>query len=64
MKEKEYVTIKNFDRTIRNGGKLKLIEQQIIILEWFLKDHVTLKTGVMMLKIQIHRNKLHFNILF
>ncbi len=30
------------------------LEQQISILEWFLKDHVTLKTGVMMLK--IHRN--------
>jgi len=29
------------------------LEQQIIILEWFLKDHVTLKTGVMMLKIQL-----------
>jgi len=29
-----------------------------ILLEWFLKDHVTLKTGVMMLK--IHRNKWHF----
>ncbi len=28
-------------------------EQQISILEWFLKDHVTLKTEVMMLKIQI-----------
>ncbi len=26
--------------------------QEIRILEWFLKDHVTLKTGVMMLKIQ------------
>ncbi len=24
------------------------IEHQIIILEWFLKDHVTMKTGVMM----------------
>jgi len=36
------------------------LEQQIIVL--FLKDHVTLKTGVMMLKIQIHRNKLHFKI--
>ncbi len=23
------------------------------ILEWFLKDHMTLKTGVMMLKIQL-----------
>jgi len=39
-------------------------EQQISILELFLKDHVTLKTGVMMLKIQLchHRNKLHFKI--
>ncbi len=64
MKEKEYVTIKNFDRTIRNGGKLKLIEQQIIILEWFLKDHVTLKTGEVEKMLKIHRNKLHFNILF
>ncbi len=25
-----------------------LLEQRISILEWFLKDHVTLKTGVMM----------------
>jgi len=29
------------------------LKQQINILEWFLKDHVTLKTGVMMLKIQL-----------
>jgi len=27
------------------------LEHQIIILEGFLKDHVTLETGVMMLKI-------------
>ncbi len=27
------------------------LQQQISILEWFLKDHVTLTTGVMMLKI-------------
>ncbi len=35
---------------------------QISILERFLKDHVTLKTGVMMLKIQLchHMNKLYF----
>ncbi len=41
-----------------------LLEDQISILEWFLKDHVTLKTGVMMLKIQLrnHRNKVHFKI--
>jgi len=30
-----------------------VLEYQIIILEWFLKDHVTLKTGVTMLKIQL-----------
>jgi len=38
------------------------LEQQILILERFLKDHVTLKTGLMMLKIQLchFRNKLHF----
>ncbi len=29
------------------------LEHQISILEWFLKDHVTLMTGVMMHKIQI-----------
>ncbi len=39
------------------------LEQQIIILEWFLKDHVTLKTGVMMLKIQLfHHGKKLCNI--
>jgi len=31
-------------------------DQHII---WFLKDHVTLRTGVMMLKIH-HMNTLHF----
>jgi len=36
-----------------------LENHQIIILERFLKDHVTLKTGVMMLKKnQLHTNKL------
>ncbi len=33
--------------------KEMFLEQQISILEWFLKDHVTLKTEVMMLKIQL-----------
>ncbi len=28
------------------------LEQQIGILELFLKDHVTLKTGVMIIKLQ------------
>jgi len=40
------------------------LEQQISLLELFVKDHVTLKTGVMMLTIQLchHRSKLHFKI--
>ncbi len=29
------------------------LEEQISISEWFLKDHVTLKTVVMMLKIRL-----------
>ncbi len=29
------------------------LDHQISFLEWFLKDHVTLKTGVMTLKIQL-----------
>ncbi len=36
----------NFDNTF-------FLNQQISILEWFLNDHVTLKTGVMMLKIKL-----------
>ncbi len=36
------------------------LEQQIIILEWFLKDHVTLKTGVMMLKMNRNKNILKY----
>ncbi len=34
-------------------NNILFLEQQISILHWFLKDHVTLKTGVMMLKIQL-----------
>ncbi len=39
-------------------------KRQIGILEGFLKDHVALKTGVMMLKIQRchHRNTLRLTI--
>ncbi len=39
-------------------------EHQISILEWFLKDHVTLKTKVMATENSSfhHRNKLHFKI--
>jgi len=45
--------------------KCQILEHQIIILAsynhhiiiWFLKDHVTLKTGVMMLKIQLYQHR-------
>ncbi len=35
---------------------------QISILEWFLKDHVTLKTGVMMLKIHLCIAGINYNL--
>jgi len=34
--------------------------QKISILEWFLKDHVTLKTGVMMLKISFAITEINY----
>jgi len=39
------------------------LEQQVSILDCFLKDHVTLKTGGLMLKIQLwsHSSILHFS---
>ncbi len=41
------------------------LEHQISIFEWFLKDHVTLKTGVMKLKNCFdHRKKLQFKIYY
>ncbi len=39
---------------IDNNNKKKVLEQQISILEWFLKDHVTLKTGVIAIKIILY----------
>ncbi len=36
------------------------LDQKIIILKWFLKDHVTLKTGVMMLKIQLYITEINY----
>jgi len=40
------------------------LEQQISVLECFLNDHVTLKTGVMILTIQLchYSNKIQFKI--
>ncbi len=40
-------------KTIKQQLFSTSFKQQISILEWFLKDQVTLKTGVMMLKIQL-----------
>ncbi len=39
---------------------MMFLDQQISILEWFLKDHVTLKTGVMMLKIQLRITEINY----
>ncbi len=44
-----YSTVLNIDN---NNNNKMFLEQQISLLERILKDHVTLKTGVMMLKIQ------------
>ncbi len=37
-----------------------MFTDQITILEWFLEDLVTLKTGVIAAEIQLITNKLHF----
>ncbi len=51
--EKIYSTVLNIIINNNNSNNNKMfIEQQISILEWFFQDHVTLKTGVMMLKIK------------
>jgi len=44
------VYTKILNQTVFNIVEM-FLRQQISILEWFLKDHVTLKTGVMTLKI-------------
>ncbi len=44
-------------RTIINNWAPIKTEQQ---KEWFLKDHVTLKTGVMMLKIQLYITEINY----
>jgi len=55
--------MRRYKMTVQKFGLLRLstlittrnvlFEQQISILEGFLKDHVTLNTGVMMLNIQL-----------
>jgi len=55
---------KNIKLHFQNRYRNNKCEYQISILEWFLKYHVTLKTGVRMLKIQLchHGYKWHFKI--
>ncbi len=52
----------NLQTTVFNidNNKKMCLEQQISILEWVLKDHVTLKTGVMMQTIQLCITCIHF----
>ncbi len=40
------------------------LEQQISILERFLKNHVTLKTGVMMQKIQLRITGINYILIY
>ncbi len=40
--------------------KEMFLEQQISILEWFLKDPVIMKTGVMMLKIELWITEINY----
>jgi len=40
------------------------LKHQISILYWFPKENVTLKTGVMMLKIQLWSQELHYVSIF
>jgi len=39
-------------------------KQQISMLDSFLKDHVTLKSGVMMLKIQLWSQDINYTLLY
>ncbi len=41
-----------FHKNIKQSKQMFFLSIQISIKEWFLKDHLILETGVMMLKIQ------------
>ncbi len=45
------------DHTQTMGSKIEQLEHQISILEWFLKDHVTLR-------IQLYRNRWQYILFF
>ncbi len=45
--KKALLNFLNEKKSIMVKNKEMFLEHQINILEWFLKDHVTLKTGIM-----------------
>ncbi len=53
-----------FTQITKQYKRFQILEHHINILEWFLKDHVTLKTGAIAEKMQLcnHKNKFHFKI--
>jgi len=59
MKNNNVISTKNVSRTTVFNIEEMFLEQQIRILEWFMKDHVTLKTDVGMLKKKIQNG--YFN---
>jgi len=64
-KEKTGKMTGNLDKQEQNTMKLNqsIHLTQFRILEWFLKDHVTLKTGLTAAKYSaLPKNKLHFKI--
>ncbi len=53
----------DFHKNIKQKKKINMVlEHQISILEWFLKNHVTLMIGVMMLKMQLQEEITYSNI--
>jgi len=52
-KKKYYGFLKNIKQQVFNFDININVSRELSILEGFLRDHVTLKTGKMMLKIQL-----------
>ncbi len=46
----------------QNCFQHNFLDQEIIILEWILTDHMTLKTAVMMLKFRLYITEINDNI--
>ncbi len=59
--ENIYSTVLNIDDNNKKNGFLSRIKKKS---EWCLKDHVTLKTGVMMLKIQLRITEINYILMF